>query len=87
MEAKQVQELEKLLDEYRAIISAKDATPRIDDEAHTKVCEEKEQLVKQVGELNQKIENLELQLEFVSSKVSGIFLNCVSSLTSPLYNS
>lgn len=76
MESKQIQELEKLLNEYRALMASNDSTPKIDDEAHSKVCEEKKKLEKQVVELNQTIETLKLQLEHATPNVSGCnFLN------------
>lgn len=70
MEAKQVIELERLLEEYRTLVSTTGTTqPVISSDAMTKVTEEKEMLSKEVAQLTQTVNSLKAQLEEAQSKV------------------
>lgn len=71
METKQINELERLLEEYRELVSMADTSPKANQETVTKLNQEKEQLTKEVAELNQTIKHLKAQLEFAESRVSN----------------
>lgn len=69
MEAKQIIELERLLEEYRTLVSATGATPSVNSDDIAKLNEEKEVLAKEVAQLTQTVKNLKGQLEEAQSKV------------------
>ena len=71
VESNQIQNLERLLDEYRKLVSYKDSeTSRAgDSETVKKLNEEKTQLASQIQQLNQTVESLKAQLEIAASKV------------------
>lgn len=68
-EARQIAELERLLEEYRGIVSAADVAPAANKEVVDKLTDEKEQLTREVVSLNNAIKTLKLQLEVAESKV------------------
>lgn len=68
METKQINELERLLEEYRELVSMADTSPKANQETVTKLNQEKEQLTKEVAELNLTIKHLKAQLEFAESR-------------------
>lgn len=75
MEAKQVAELERLLEEYRGLVSASGTPSSANGDTIAKLTEEKEQLTKKVAELNQYTNTLKIQLEVLESKVKRKFSN------------
>lgn len=66
MESKQIQELEKLLEEYRGLLSTGGQSK---GEELAKVSEEKEQLARQVANMSRTIDTLKTQLELAAAKV------------------
>ena len=73
MEANQIQHLERLLDEYRKLVSLSDketSKDSGDSETLKKLNEEKTQLTRQVQQLTKNIESLKTQLEIAHSKVN-----------------
>ena len=68
-EAKQIANLERLLDEYRGLVSTAVAIPSAKNETVVKLTQEKDQLAKEVNELSQIIKSLKGQLELAESKV------------------
>lgn len=69
MEAKQIAELELLLEEYRGLVSATGSTSPAINETITKLNDEKEQLTKEVAQMSNAINVLKQQLEVAESKV------------------
>lgn len=76
LESNQIQNLERLLEEYRKLVAYKDnETPKVGDtEVVKKLNEEKAQLTRQIQQLNQTVESLKAQLEIAASKVSNQLL-------------
>lgn len=72
IESSQIQNLERLLDEYRKLVSYKDneSSKVSDTETVKKLNDEKTQLTRQIQQLNQTVESLKVQLEIAASKVS-----------------
>ncbi len=64
--------MESLLEEYRELASVQDAVPSANNETVVKLTQEKEQLIKELGELSQTVNDLKLQLDVAESKVSRV---------------
>lgn len=76
LESNQIQNLERLLEEYRKLVAYKDnETLKVGDtEVVKKLNEEKAQFTRQIQQLNQTVESLKAQLEIAASKVSNQLL-------------
>jgi len=88
VESNQIQNLERLLDEYRKLVSYKDSeTSRAgDSETVKKLNEEKTQLASQIQQLNQTVESLKAQLEIAASKGVGADTKVLHFTSNPLDN-
>jgi len=88
VESNQIQNLERLLDEYRKLVSYKDSeTSRAGDtETIKKLNEEKTQLASQIQQLNQTVESLKAQLEIAASKGVGADTKVLHFTSNPLDN-
>ncbi|XP_057373936.1 mitotic spindle assembly checkpoint protein MAD1-like [Daphnia carinata] len=86
METKQINELERLLEEYRGLVSIVDTTPKVNEEIVTKLNQEKEQLTKEVAELNQTIKHLKAQSEIAESKGIAFDVRILHFTNNPLDN-
>lgn len=65
------------MDEYRELVSTAGTMPPSNNETIVKLTQEKEQLTKEVAELNQFIKTLKAQLELAESKVlNDILCEC-----------
>ena len=85
MDTRKIADLERLLEDYRVLAAANDDVPSLNNE-NIKLTQEREQLTKQVGELNQTVLVLKHQLEMAESKAIASDTRVLHFANNPLDN-